>query len=519
MDRKRKVVITAVFILAFIGMGSLLLATRQGIGISPDSIVYIGAARNLADGAGLTVPFGGEPGVVNPMVSRAPFYAILIAGSGLAGIDPLAGARWINAFLFGANILLVGFLSFYLTRGAIWTAVLAAFLLMTSLAMLTIHAYAWSEAVFILLGFSGLFLLSRYLADGRFRWLFFAAVCIGLANFTRYAGLPFIAVGGLGILFFAKRPWLRRLVNTAVFGILAVLPLVLWFYRNTRAAGSAASRDLVFHPIGRSQIVQAVDTLAGWLLIPPVFPSLIKIGAIALLAGLVLFIAWLAHKQEHSNDLKDGPWYLARLLTLFILVYPAFLVLSISFLDANTPLDDRILAPVFVAGLLLVVYTIQILLNASHGRRQIVVGVTAVTLLFGAFYLLNAVSWVRVSQGQGIGFSSQIWQNTEIEQAINQLPDDALIFSNAPDIVYILTERPSAPLPKNTLVVTQQVNGEYAQELAEVKIHLVDGNNYVIYFDVAAKAVSDREQEFVDQLSLQALTSTKEGTIYVYAPN
>lgn len=517
MDRNRKVVITAVFLLAFIGMASLLLVTRQGIGISPDSIVYIGAARNLADGAGLTVPFGGEPGVVNPMVSRAPFYAILIAGSGLAGVDPLAGARWINAFLFGANILLVGFLGFYLSRGAVWTAVFTAFLMMNSLVMLTIHAYAWSEAVFILLGFSGLFLLSRHLADGRFRWLLFAAVCIGLANFTRYAGLPFIAVGGLGILLFDKRPWLRRLVNAAIFGILAVLPLVLWFWRNARVSGSAASRELVFHPIGRDQIIQAVDTLAGWLLIPPVFPSLIKIGAIVLLAGLVLFIAWLAHKQKHSNDPKDGPWYLAQLLALFILVYPAFLAVSISFLDANTPLDDRILSPVFVAGILLVVYYAQVLLNVSHGRRQITIGVTAVALLFGAFYLLNAASWIHASQGQGLGFSNRVWQDTEIEPAINQLPVDAVIYSNAPGIVYILTERPSTPLPKDTLAVTRQVNSEYDQELAEVKIRLVGGNNYVIYFDAAGQAVSDREREFVEQLSLQALTSAKEGTIYVYA--
>ncbi|NKQ35041.1 MAG: hypothetical protein HF973_05425 [Chloroflexi bacterium] len=519
MDRNRKVVITAVFILALIGMAGLLLATRQGIGISPDSIVYIGAARNLADGAGLTVPFGSEPGVVNPMVSRAPFYAILIAGSGLAGVDPLAGARWINAFLFGANILLVGFVSFYLTRGAVWTAVFAVFLLMTSLVMLTIHAYAWSEAVFVLLGFSGLFLLSRYLANGRFRWLLFAAVCIGLANFTRYAGLPFIAAGGLGILLFDKRPWLRRLVNAAVFGILAALPLVLWFWRNARVGGSAASRDLVFHPISRAHIIQAVDTLAAWLLIPAGFPGLVKVGAIALLAGLVLFIGWLARQQKQGHDSPDGPWYLARLLALFILVYSAFLVLSISFFDANTPLDDRILAPVFVAGIWLVVYNVQILLNASHGRRLIAIGVTAVALLFGALYLLNAASWVRVSQGQGLGFSNRVWQDTEIEQAINQLPADAVIYSNAPGIVYILTERPSTPLPKNTLAVTRQINSKYDQELAEVKIRLVDDNNYVVYFGGVGQAVSDREQAFVEQLSLQALTSVKEGTIYVYAPD
>jgi hypothetical protein len=27
---------------------------------------------------------------------------------GIFGIDPLNGARWLNAFMFGANILLVG---------------------------------------------------------------------------------------------------------------------------------------------------------------------------------------------------------------------------------------------------------------------------------------------------------------------------------------------------------------------------------------------------------------------------
>lgn len=66
----------------------------------------------------------------------APFFPMLLSLFEVSGIDPLDGVRWLNAFSFGANILLVGFLLHYFTKGSIYTSILSSLLMLTSTVML-----------------------------------------------------------------------------------------------------------------------------------------------------------------------------------------------------------------------------------------------------------------------------------------------------------------------------------------------------------------------------------------------
>src|SRR5690606_15935944 len=81
------------------GAITVLLATRWGIGTSVDSVAYLHGASTLAAGTG-------EPA----LVQHAPLYSFLLAAGARLGVDPMAGARWLNALTFGINIFLVGFL-------------------------------------------------------------------------------------------------------------------------------------------------------------------------------------------------------------------------------------------------------------------------------------------------------------------------------------------------------------------------------------------------------------------------
>jgi len=78
-------------ILSVVGGASVLTATRWGIGASPDSVVYVGVARNLLEGRGLTVPFGGAGEAL--LTQFPPLYPATLAGLGLLGVDPLVAAR------------------------------------------------------------------------------------------------------------------------------------------------------------------------------------------------------------------------------------------------------------------------------------------------------------------------------------------------------------------------------------------------------------------------------------------
>lgn len=125
--------------LAVLAMGLLLAGIRAAVGLTPDSVAYVAAARSLANGHGLTLPGGG------PMIHFPPLYPALLAAAGLvAGVDPLVAATWLNVALFGANVLLIGGVLARTLRSP-GLAVFGTFAALTTLPMLRVHSMAWSE--------------------------------------------------------------------------------------------------------------------------------------------------------------------------------------------------------------------------------------------------------------------------------------------------------------------------------------------------------------------------------------
>ncbi len=230
-----------ILLLAALGSGVVLAATRHGAGASPDSVVYIGVARNLLAGRGLTEPFGAE--LDTPLTRYPPLYPVLLAAGGPVGVDPLVTSRWLAALLAGANVFLAGLALRSLLPFSRWLPLIGSLLVLTGYPLLAMHSMAWSEPLFLLLSFLGLFLLAAHLDRGRTATLVGAGLLIGLAFLTRYAAIPFLAAGVLGLLFMGRRPVVRRLGSAALFTVLAALPTALWTVRNVAVADTAARRD------------------------------------------------------------------------------------------------------------------------------------------------------------------------------------------------------------------------------------------------------------------------------------
>src|SRR5262249_28604412 len=158
-------------------------ATSQSVGLSPDSASYIGAALSLLSGKGFMVPrYAGLPGNGEwaPLVWFPPLFPAILAIPGIVGIDPLVGARWVNAFFFGANIIAVGGILRVMSSAFYWPAILGSFLVLTSTEMYENHAMAWSEPAFIFFTLLGFAALALYLESCRRAFLVVAAVFAGL---------------------------------------------------------------------------------------------------------------------------------------------------------------------------------------------------------------------------------------------------------------------------------------------------------------------------------------------------
>lgn len=500
------VIMLPLFILAML---SILFVTPYGVGTSPDSVSYINGARYLAAGNGVGVM---ERLLTLPMTHRPPLYSILLASVGMTGVDVMVGARWLQAILFAANLFLFGWLA-YRASGRLWLAAAGAFLLLASAVMLIIHAHAWSEGLFLFLSLLTVVILERHLEEeGGWKTLALAAIVTGLACLTRYAGLPLIAMGSLGVLLFGCYSFWRRVGGALVFGALSVLPLALWLARNQFVVGTATNRTFAFHPIGRRHLWQALYTASGWLQIPSEAPDVLRIVlwlAIGAAAGGLIY--WRSRRRKRMASIPAFIW----LFAIFVALYTLFLLMSISFLDANTPLDDRILSPVYVSGLLLIIFLAgEAIRMAGDSRRVAVSAVVGVPLaLLAVAYVTHSASWVTESRAQGLGYSSPQWQQSPLIAEVYSLPADTIIYSNAPEVIELLAKRPATPLPRQMEAMTQTENADYEQEVAAMKETLEGGEGVVVFFNVLDRPVMTTE-ELHRNVSLHALAQVPDGVIY-----
>lgn len=479
-----------------------LFATPWGIGVSPDSAGYLHQARMLNSGGGLAALGSQWP----------PIYPVILAGTAVFTDDPLVGARALNMLLFAANVALVG-LFVARVSGYGWLAIAGSLLMLTAPPVLMVHAYAWSEALFFWLGFLGLFVLARYLRQAKWRSLILAAFLLALAALTRYAGLAFIISGALAIVLILQQPPWKRVLVAVIFGLLSALPLVLWLGWTLLQSGTAGNRELAFHPIGQTQVWQAVMTVTGWLHLPPATPGVVRLLVLAVLLLAAVTMAFIGWRDRDRQAMRAMHEPFVWLMALLVPIYLSFLLLTISFFDANTPLDDRILAPAYVAMLILVVAGMGIALGLAMRRRLVrgaIIGALGLVILV---QLASAASWIRTYRQGGLGYSSPAWRQSETVAAVRELPEEVVIFSNAPEAIDLLAGREALALPRKNNAMLGIQNAGYENEIAAVT-QAVAAGAVVVYFDALMDRPVTSASELASRTSLAPLQHTADGLIF-----
>lgn len=508
--------------LALLGFFSVLIATRWGIGTSPDSVVYIAGARHLAAGLGFNMIL--ENGEAQAITHHAPLYAVALALLDVFGLDPLQGARWLNALLFAGNILLVGYLLSEVLPGRTAQALLAplvgAGLILLPLRMVEIHSMAWSESLFTLLLLSGFWLLSRFIDNqSRSAWLG-SAVLIALAFLTRYVGVVLVATAGLSIVLFARLPMRRRLVEAVLFGLVSAGPMALWMLRNSLLGGTATSRELLFHPVDRQQLGAALTTLGSWFQIPADSSGLVKLLPYLAL-GLVALLVVIARHRQPERRVAWTRWAtlsalpaLVRILLVFIPLYLAFLLFSLTYLDANTPLDPRILSPVYVTGVIVALYFLAEALKWLSRPRLVRYVLIGASFVFVATFAFSSLDYIRSGYADGIGFTSRWWRESPTLAVLQKFPSSNIVFSNAPEALYLYTNRYARAMPKKYESANRRPNERYQAELLELKEQIRQQGGVVVYFDPMLRPNFPKPQELLETLGLDVLEQTADGVIY-----
>lgn len=514
--RRAKRITTAALVglVVLAGVLGLAQATRWSVGLKPDSTSYVAVARSLVAGDGFAVP--GSDGALHPMTRFPPLYPAVLAAFGCVTGDLIGAARSLNLLLFAWNIVLVALLVARYAGGASGAVVAGAALFASSPDMMRIHALALSEPLFIALGFAGLLLLAAHLRSPHRAALVGAAALAGLAFLTRYVGGALVLAGIVVLLLPADRSWRRRGADAAVFGALATLPMAIWLLRSLAVSGSAAGRHLAFHPVEGDHVALALRTMASWVPIQGGWSSLPWLAALGLVA--VLALRTPREARAHTRRYRTlSP--LPRVLLVFLLVYMASLLVSISFFDAGTQPTWRILAPVFVAGLVLTLCGALRLLRARPSAAlAILLGFLA--LAVAASYTRTTAEWVRVRALEGgEGYGLRRWQESELIARVKGLPEDVAVYTNAPDAVYMLAGRFSANVPARVIAGTRRPNPDYAERLEAMEIAVRENHALLVWFDwISWRWYLPSMTQLARQLPIRRSAKVAEGEIWEYDP-
>jgi hypothetical protein len=427
---------------------SVLYTTPWGTGTGWDQAMYIGAARNLLAGKGLTIAWSMDMG--KPLTHFPPLFPSVLALLGMTGWDPWEAARYMNAVLRGVDLALVALMAFW-ASGSRWSAMIAAFLMFTSVHMEFVHGSAWSDPLFLVLVLASLALAVRYLAQGQRIVLVGAAAAVACAILTRYAGLILVPTIALALV------WWRRPRDLLLFVVVACLPMCLWVVHNVVAGGAlVGDRGIAWHPLSSQQLGQALFTATDWVLPTVIGTRLVSAEGRVYLGGAAVFLllacalGWWAWKHRHwltTREILSEGDTLERVLLMFGVIYLGGVVISMAFFDDLVQLDTRILAPVYVCAVILVSAAAPRAIERAWQvvwlRAPLSLAVAGIAIAFTLRFATLAAS----AHSLGVIYSNTDWLGSATLARVRALPADAMIFSNAPDAVYMLAGRSTYEIP------------------------------------------------------------------------
>ncbi len=474
VNRERIVLVLGILLASF-GVIFVLAATPHGIGVSSDAAQYICCARSLLSGNGLTVLT--RTGQLEPLTVWPPLYpSILALLSYVLAADPWPVARWLNAFLFGGNILLFGCCVYHLTRSCRTTA-LGSVLFLFSPVLLSIHTMAWSEPLFLLLGVLSVLLMSCYIRNGSV--MCFAGSCLAgsMSCLTRYAGICFLSADIIALLFACKLPFWGRLRTVLLFLVCSSLPLV-WFLWGIHSSSTSIDEQITFASFGFGKIRQCSFTLLYWFL-PASIPSKERIAVFLIIA--LIFLTCMKAGLRFFDFGKH------LIFIVFIPLYFIVVVIAITFKNHHIPLDNRILSPMYVFVIIVSLCYVSNYLRVfgkvgSTGsiRRPLVLILSGCLV---ASYLCRGTVLLTSDFRDGRGYASEQMTGSRIVRYIVSSWSSTMpIYSNAPDALYFLTGRRTRYVPFKVYPRKGRLNTEYLNELRAMEQSITEENAIVVLF-------------------------------------
>lgn len=419
---------------AAIAAGCIIAMGKQsGMGVSPDSVFYLEAAKELIRDHAL------EDFNHLPLVDFPAGYPLLLAFvSWITQTDPLVFSTALNALLYACFIYLSGRLTQYLFPKKTWLQIAVLGSLVVSPANIEIYAMLWSETSFLVLLVLFMLVMGKALTHpAQEKWWILAAIIAGYAALTRYAGITIIATGC--VLSLLQSNWKKGLRKTLLFGLIASIPLTINLIRNKLHTDTFTGLRKPATTGLLDNLGFIFNTIQDWLCLPFSTQSWIT-GSIV----LVLMIAALILRRKDAYG---------KTLYSFALIYSTFMIVSAS-TSKHEQLNSRLLAAI----LLPVIIVVFDIIYQLHQRKRISTLIASSFIIAISiswqykYYPINWETWDGVKDAGVPGYREQMWGEMEIVQYLRKHKNDFQaadsIYANAHDAVHFLSGIYSRQLPQ-----------------------------------------------------------------------
>ena len=492
----------ALGILGLIGVSIILLLTsRYGAGITPDSVAYISAARNLAEGHGF-LTYNGLHLIVQP-----PLYPIMLAViKKLLSIDPIVSAGYLNALLFGLIVYLSGL--FLLKHLKSFTLVfLGAVSVLISSALVKTSFMALSEPLFIFIVLLFLYFFETYQSKHDFVSLFLFSISAAMACLTRYTGVIFILTGIICILLWGKHSIKDKFWHSLVFMLITVLPIGIWIIRNYFLSGTLVGQRGSSSYTLLENLIFFFNTVLPWYL--PLNSTGIYFFLIFLIGATWVFFGLDLAKSSIIEAKKIiGP------SLLFVLFYSGVIVIS-STTTAYDRISDRLLSPIYIPIIFILFFIsdkiFSRLTNSSHLRLTTVLFIIGIILLI-RYPVKNTINNIEMYIEQSGGYICNSWRESEtIEYLIRHrlLGKNYTLYSNEPE-ANLNTKRS----PAKTFYNSPQHYDIYPNQ----KDSWLNGENVcLIWFDKTNRNFLFTIDELQKNINMTEVAHLKDGEIYTFS--
>jgi 4-amino-4-deoxy-L-arabinose transferase-like glycosyltransferase len=483
-----------VALLALASVFLFLLNTRQGIGILPDSTRYMRLVQTPYD---------------------APLYTWSLAAFEAIGVSMVAGAKLLGLVLVIANTLLIWQLLIRGT-GSLVAAAGGTALIIFAPQFVGVHALAMSEPLFLFTLFVTVLLFLRYLTSERGLWLILCGITLALTMLVRFTALPLGAAFAVILLADRRHAWSTRLRNLLLLGGVGASIFFTWVIASELTTGHAVGRALAFYGNADMELwLGGLKVLTAYLL-PVQVPAIARLALLLLVIGATTWLCIAKTRSFIRADEKDPGDAIPVIFGLFALFYVGFMFLSVS-IEANLQLNARYTLPFYIA---LVITAASAAFNRQGGgrlERLLAQALACVALLVLASHAVRTAVQTRENFQEGIGYASTAWTTSPIVRAVDALPHDATVFTNAPDPLNYLTPRYTLFIPFRTERRTgiEDPANPLARQMAELRARLAAGNAYVVFVDkIDWRFYLVTEAELRRSLDLKLIRREDDGRIY-----